>query len=171
MEYHGLLNDEELDDFLRFQEVSSNPTKIDYYVTSNYKDQNDFLKNGILKIYNQVLFLRMFKVKILLKYEDGFFIDKRWERVIDLFNAFRNSTAAIKLGDYQSFIKHDTMYSFVRGFNPKRMVDTSKAFDKEEARDLFLMIKEENYELFKSFYEAHFVKLIGGRFINDTARN
>lgn len=171
MEYHGLLKDEELDDFLRFQEVSSNPTKIDYYVTSNYKDQNDFLKNGILKIYNQVLFLRMFKVKILLKYEDGFFIDRRWERVIDLFNAYRNSTAAIKLGDYHGFIKHDTMYSFVRGFNPKRIVNTRKAFDKEEARDLFLMVKEENYELFKSFYEAHFVKLTGGRFINDTAGN
>ena len=172
LEYYGPMEDEELYNFLKMQDLKANPSKIDYIITAKYSSQNDFLENGLLKIFNQVLFLRRNRVKILLKYEDNFFIDKRWERVIDLFNCFMSSTLALNLDWFKRVIDFDNLYSFVRSFDDVVRYDKLKRFNKQEARELFLLVKETNYEVFKSFYEAHKVELIGGNFINDaTKRN
>jgi len=171
MEYLGPMDDEELFDLLKHQSLLTNPEKIDYNVTAIFSDENDFLKRGLLKIYNQVLFLRMTKTKILLKYDKNFFLDKRWERVIDLFNCFMASTLRLNREHFKRVINYDSLYSFVRSFDDVVRLDTVNRFNKEEARELFLLVKDTNYELFKSFYEAHKVQLKGGKFENDSTGN
>lgn len=171
MEYLGPMEDEELFDLLKHQTLLTNPEKIDYNVTANFSDENDFLKRGLLKIYNQVLFLRMTKTKILLKYDKNFFLDKRWERILDLFNCFMASTLRLNREHFNRVINYDSLYSFVKSFDDVVRLDKVNRFNKEEARELFLLVKDTNYELFKSFYEAHKVQLKGGNFENDSAGN
>lgn len=61
----------------------------------------------------------MKKIKISLKYEQGFFVDKRWERIIDLFNAFINTTVMLPQEHFNKVIKFDSLYSFVYSFEEK----------------------------------------------------
>lgn len=162
LQYRGVMDDEELYELLTSAEYCTNPKKIDYIVTASSYDENDFVEHYSTRIFFQALFFRMKRIKISLKYEQGFFVDKRWERVIDLFNAFINTTVLLPQEHFNRVIKFDSLYSFVYSFeeNPK----FKQPFSKDDARRLFSFVREKNYELFKQFYDCHTVKLVGGRF-------
>lgn len=112
----------------------------------------------------------MNRARILLKYEDGFFVDKRWERLIQLFNCYLSVTVGLKKEHFNRVINFDSLYSFARSLNDDRVTERN-LFTKQEARELFLLVKDTNYEVFKSFYEGHTVELKGGKFENDSAGN
>ena len=113
----------------------------------------------------------MNRARILLKYDNGFFIDKRWERLIQLFNCFLSVTLALRKEHFNRVIKFDSLYSFCRSLDDDVRTDSRHTFNKQEARELFTLVRETNYDVFKAFYESHTVKLIGGNFENDAGTN
>ena len=66
-------------------------------------------------------------------------------------------------------INFESMYSFVCNINEVTKYKTH-TFNLEEVRDLFQLVREKNYPVFKDFYEKSKVKLEGGQFINDSTR-
>ena len=52
LEYRGPLSDEELYDFIKSQDLKMNPEKIEYNITANFRNENDFLIRGLSQIYN-----------------------------------------------------------------------------------------------------------------------
>lgn len=162
LQYSGLMDDEELYELLMSEDYQTSPKKIDYIVTTSASDEDDFIENYVLKIFYQALFFRMRKLKISLKYEQDFFVDKRWERLLDLFNAFINATVVLPQAHFNRVIKYDSLYSFVCSFDEKARF--RHPFTKEDARQLFSFVRERHYELFRQFYDCHTVKLIGGNF-------
>lgn len=168
VEINGPLSDEELYTYITMGNLRTAPSKIEYNLTTKFKDEDDFVMNGLLQIYNQVLFLRMNKTRFLLKYEDDFFVDKRWERVIKLMNSFMSVTTRLGIQQFKYLIEKDTMFKFVRSFSENNIYKEYDMFTKSEARSIFSFVKEKNYEVFKAFYEANKVELKGGHFKNDT---
>ena len=150
---------------------NKNRLQIDYIVTSSSYGENDFIERFLQKIYNQAIFCRNNFIPLTLKYENDFFVDKRWERVIELINAFiRNMTmkkTSTKI--INRAINFESMYSFVCNINEVTKYKTH-TFNLEEVRDLFQLVREKNYPVFKDFYEKSKVKLEGGQFINDSTR-
>lgn len=82
LQHNGLMEPNLLKDFIDISRGTSIPRLLDYVVTSGCSSENDFLKNRLQEIYLQICFLRREKVKISLKYEDGFFSNPKWERLI-----------------------------------------------------------------------------------------
>lgn len=163
-EVNGLITDEQFAAVYENEKIKTSVKKIDYIVTKFYKDEDDFLKNGLLKLYNQVLFLRSHQTRILLRYENNFFVHKEWEDLIDLFNTFIKATKNPNIQKHsKEAYKYETLYSFI--FNS---IKSGRPINKEKIRNLFLLVYEENYDVFKAFYEGHSVELVGGEFINDT---
>lgn len=162
VQYRGVMEDEEIYELLTSKEYQTNPKKIDYIVTASASDENDFVEHYIIRIYFQALFFRMMKIKISLKYEEGFFVDKRWEKVLDLFNSYINTTVLLPEKHFNKVIKYDSLYSFVYSFEEKPKF--RQPFSKDDARKLFSFVREKNYELFKQFYDCNTVRLIGGNF-------
>lgn len=81
---------------------------------------------------------------ILLKYEDNFFQDKRWERLLEFLNFYSRARKDSNI--------RKTIYTFARqlyGLPKHRKYD----FEVEEVRDLFQLVREKNYDVFKMFYE------------------
>lgn len=166
LEFNGPLEDEELYNFVCEQDIIANPSKIEYVVTKKYSDENDFIENGLMKIYNQILFLRMKRAKILLKYEDNFFVDKRWERLIEFFNCFLIATLKVDDQTFLRAMEGDSLYRFAKSIKENTYYGIKDSFLKNEVRDLFRMVGEKNKEVFNAFYLSHRVKLEGGTFIN-----
>ena len=166
LQYNGLMNDEVLCDFIQKQKGTSIACQLDYIVTDNCKDEQDFIKNKLQILFRQIVFLREQRQKINLKYKENFFIDKRWERLIILFQYYLNNAISLSLERFNKMIKYDSLYGYA---------STLKEFDrykngvmlKSEARELFQLVREKNYECFKDFYECHTVKLKGGKFQNE----
>lgn len=172
LRYENIFNDEELVNLLRQGIINDNLKKIEYVITKSSKDENDFIENKLLKIYHQIMFFRMFKIRISLKYEDNFFIHKEWERLIQFFNCFINSTTSLDQKRFDYFINEDSLYSFACSIKKDGYgLYKRDIFHKDEVRNLFNLVREKNYEVFKEFYDCHLVKLKGGVLVNDTNRN
>ncbi len=166
LQYNGLMKDELLYDFIEKQAGTSIATQFDYFITSNSNSEKDFIENKLSILYKQIAFLRMKRKKVNIKYEQNFFTDKRWERLIELFQCYLNSTIKLPLERFNRVIEFDSLYRYAKSLQENPKIKT-RTFCKDEARDLFQLVREKNYGCFKDFYECHTVKLVGGNFQNE----
>lgn len=166
LQYNGLMNDEVLYDFVEKQKGTSIGSQLDYIVTKNSINELDFIKNKLHILFKQIAFLRMKRQKVNLKYEESFFTDKRWERLIDFLQCYLNSAIKITKEKFNRIIKYDSLYSYAWSLEENPRIKT-RTFSKQEARELFQLVRENNYECFKDFYECHTVQLSGGSFQNE----
>lgn len=166
MQYNGLMDDETFVEFIQKQKGMAYAKQLDYIVTKNLNSEEEFIIRVLPKIFKQISFSRMSKTKIVLKYDDDFFVDKRWERIIQLFNSYCNVAANAKKEIYERTIEKDTLFKFVSHFKDSSYLPKD-IFSKQEARELFFFVKEKNYEVFKDFYECSLVKLKGGELVNE----
>lgn len=151
IQYNGIMDEEAFKVFLSGSQLQSR--NLDYIVTASLSGENDFIKNGLPIIYKQLLISQMHKKRILLKYEDDFFQDKRWEDLIEYLNEYnkadvtRRSKVSKTLFYYTSHIlDKQSMYK------PR--------FSRDYIAELFEMVREKNYDVFKMFYES-----TGGDFV------
>ena len=148
LRYFGVMSDEVFKEFVNATYATH--VNMEYYVTFSCSDENDFIINRLPIIFNQVLNSQMSNSLIILKYEDGFFKDKRWERLIDYFNFYvRTRVKAHIPKTFFKFTKELFSFQYAR----------HKTFTIEEIRELFQLVREKNYEVFKMFYEQRGEKL------------
>jgi hypothetical protein len=166
IQYNNLFEDEVLNDIIKINPFAVK--KIWYNVTSTSFDENHFIKDNLSKIFRQVLFLRSRNIPILLVYDDNFFKDKRWERLIKLFNCYIKVNKAKKIMQpgFRDFSQDFTLFRYIKtkNFFKNPLEDW---FTLEEIRELFQLVREKNYETFKMFYESCIMELKGGK-IDDT---
>lgn len=164
LEFQGLIGDEALSEVVD-NIPNSRSKQIEYNITKNLSSQNDFFLKRLPKIYHQLLFCRDNRRFFSLKYDDNFFVDKRWERVIDLLNCYIRSAARSNLQNWTKYNSEDSLFKFCSSFDDHKYLKEN--FTKEEAKDLFVFVANNNYDLFKEFYETRQIKLKGGSFQYD----
>lgn len=164
LEFQGLIGDEALNEVVN-NIPNSRSKQIEYNITKNLSSQNDFFLNRLPKIYHQLLFCRDNRRFFSLKYDDNFFVDKRWERVIDLLNCYIRSAARSNLQNWTKYNSEDSLFKFCSSFDNHKYLKEN--FTKEEAKELFVFVANNNYDLFKEFYETRQIKLKGGSFQYD----
>lgn len=164
LEFQGLIGDEALSEVVD-NIPNSRSKQIEYNITKNLSSQNEFFLKRLPKIYHQLLFCRDNRRFFSLKYDDNFFVDKRWERVIDLLNCYIRSAARSNLQNWTKYNSEDSLFKFCSSFENHKYLKEN--FTKEEAKDLFVFVANNNYDLFKEFYETRQIKLKGGSFQYD----
>lgn len=167
LEYHGLMDNQVLYNLCNQNKRMAR--QIYYNIADGCSDENDFFIHRLRKIFIQTLFLRKSGVKILLKYDDGFFKTPELEDFIKLLNCwlsfqwFENSMP-----------RYQTLYHFCSK-NAQlhyqnwafKVVDVSIA----ETRQLFQYFRERDYSIFKMFYEWDSVIYEQGEFYNEWNRD
>ena len=139
--------------------------QIYYNIAYGCSNENDFFINRLSKIFIQVLFLRRQHIKILLKYDDGFFVTRELELLVQLLNCW------LSFYWQENFIPRcQSLYQFCAANTRKHY--TSWAFQNvtvpiEETRNIFQYIRENHYQLFKMFYELDSIIYKGGTFIDE----
>lgn len=172
LQYNGLMNNEFYLEFLQKNNSNSFSKNLYYNITYGLSSDNDFIEQRLPKIFKQILLSRSLNKKILLKYDDNFFIDKRWERLIYLFNLYcNNNTNNYKrqmIKGYRDFSNTFTLYRYVTtpNFLNNHYRNNKSYFSKDELVDLFQLVREKSYETFKMFYESCLVELKGGEIID-----
>jgi hypothetical protein len=104
-------------------------------------------------VFRQVVKARSHRVFFSLKYEENFFIDSRWERVLDLFNFYHNSMRHLPQAAYFKKIYRDTLFDFAKATYDDLPFYYRQAMTKQEIRELFAFVREENPALFEDFYK------------------
>ena len=167
LEYNGLMTDEVLFNLCKQNERMAR--QVYYNIAAGCSDENDFFIHRLRKIFIQTLFLRKSGIKILLKYDDGFFKTPELEKFIELLNCWLSFRWF-----EDSMPRYQTLYSLCR--KNSYLHYQSWAFQTitvttEEMRNIFQFFREKDYSIFRMFYEWDSVVYEGGQFVNEWNRN
>ena len=161
LRYDGVIDEDAFDDFVGYVREKSIYKQLDYYITASSMNQQEFLDKYIQRVFRQVVKARSYRVFFSLKYEENFFIDSRWEKVLDLFNFYHNSMKCLPQATYFNRISEDTLFDFARATYDDLPAYYAKAMTRQEIRELFAFVREEKPELFEDFYEFNVNKMEG----------
>lgn len=163
LEYNGLMTDEVL--YNLCVQNKRMARQVYYNVTHGCTDENDFLMHRARKIFIQTLFLRKSGIKILLKYDDGFFKTPELEKYIELLNCWLSFCYFEECHPrYQTLYRICALDSSMRYLTWAFRTITVTV---EEMRSIFQFFRERDYPIFKMFYEWDSVIYEGGHFINE----
>ena len=154
LQYNGILTTQYIKELLENRLSSGAQRQIIINVTKNI-DYNTFITTGCLQVLKSILDLRRYRLVFPLKYDRTFFIDKRWEKVLDLI-IFFNTHIRNNLSNETYFtqkVPYETFYSCIKKEINKAKYGYSSYISKELAQNIFQFVRENNYELFKMFYE------------------
>jgi hypothetical protein len=153
LRYEGVIDKDCYRDFVGILREKSIYKQLDYYITMSSANQEEFIEKYIQQVFRQVVKARSYRVFFSLKYEESFFIDKRWERVLDLFNFYHNSMRHLPQSTYFKKIYKDTLFDFAKATYDDVPFYYRQAMTKQEIRELFTFVREENPALFEDFYK------------------
>ena len=165
--FHGFIENDILVELVTKYRAFSR--QIYYMVDEGCSSEKEFLEDRAMKIYKQVLFCRKSNIKILLKYNEGFFKTPELENYVRLLNYYSNA----KLLD--NFLPTtQTLYKFCSSAQVTQnnlLLKYKKLVSQDDMRDIFKYFRIHNYELFKLFYEWDKVTYKGGEFVNGWTGN
>ena len=153
LRYDGVIDDDCFDEMIGINRERAVYSQLEYYVTATSRDEKEFLDKYIQRVYRQVVRSRTYRVFFSLKYEENFFSDKRWERVIELFNFYHNSMKQLPKSIYFKKIANDTLFDFAKSVYDELPPWFKKEINKQEMRELFHFVGENIPSLFEDFYE------------------
>lgn len=162
LRYDGVIDDDAFNEWVGTCRQRAVYKQMEYHITAPWYEADHFVKDLLPKIFRQVIISRSYFVFFTLKYDEGFFPDARWEQVIRLFNFYHNSYANQPRARWIQKITDDTMFDFASACDTIPRKWYTDAMSKEEVREVFAFVREQNYPLFKDFYECSARKL-GGR--------
>lgn len=157
--YLGFMPHSVLKEYVKLDCDKAAFTQMSYNVTRGCSSENDFLVNLLPQIFRQVLISRTFGAYFSLIYDEGFFVDRRWERVLDLFHLYLRSGASCI---DRTLVPRNTLFDFCKNMDYTIYKKTERTMEKKEARELFRFVQEQNPALFKDFYECSYNSLKGG---------
>lgn len=131
----------------RSKQISINPTANITY--------EDFITTGIIDLFKSLLDLRRCGIVFPLTYDKGFFADSRWAEVMELIYQFNNSALSKKYDNdyFTRQVPYQTLYSYMKWFVSTEHKYGYTTRRKDRANRIFQFVRENNYELFKMFYE------------------
>ena len=140
-------------------------SQMEYFVTAPQYTENQFTQVILPQIFRQVIISRSFRVFFSLKYDEEFFSDKNWIQVLRLINFYMNSMSGIPVSQYIMKDYDDTMIAFAQASNTRRdrlNRHYADSMTRQEIRNVFAFVRENNYNLFKDFYECS-ARSLGGK--------
>lgn len=161
LSYHGIIPDDAYLELVGRCRERACYTQLEYNVTDGSYGEDEFIKTLLPKIFKQVIISRSYKIKFSLKYDEEFFKDPRWGRVIDLLGFYQTSYTSVPIAAYIRKIPNDCLIDFARAMPEVYLFNKHKQITKPEVRELFYFVKEKNPELFDMFYHCNFESLGG----------
>lgn len=155
LRYDGVIDDDSFEEFVGTCREKSIYRQLDYYITASSVDQTEFLSKYIRQVYRQVVKSRSYRVFFTLRYEEDFFFDKNWEKVIRLFNFYHNSLKGLPQSVYFNKIGKDTLFDFAKSCYNDLPFYYRQAMTQNEIREIFAFVRDNNPELFDDFYHLN----------------
>ena len=162
LRYNGVIEDDAFNEWVGSCRQRAVYSQMEYHVTPSWYEPNDFIENLLPKIFRQVIISRNYRVFFSLKYDEGFFPDRRWEAVIQLFNYYHNSYANEPESSYFAKISDDTLFDFAKSTSDNPFARYGEVFTKSQIREIFAFVRQNHYSLFTDFYECS-AKKLGGK--------
>ena len=161
LRFDGVMDNDTFNEWIGSCRQRAVYSQMEYHITAPWYEPNEFIETELPRIFRQVIISRSYRIFFSLKYDEGFFPDRRWEDVIRLFNYYHNSYSSEPQTKYYNMIANDTMFNFAKNCQERPHAYYGDVFNINQIRELFAFVREYNYPLFKDFYECTAEKLGG----------
>lgn len=161
LRFDGVMDDDTFNEWVGTCRQRAVYSQMEYHITPSWYEPNEFITNQLPRIFRQIIISRSYRIFFSLKYDEGFFPDKRWEDVIRLFNYYHNSYSNEPQTRYYNMIANDTLFDFASNSQKVPAAYYGDVLNKDQIRELFVFVREQHYPLFKDFYECTAEKLGG----------
>lgn len=155
MEISKFLSDEDFVELISSSKKQN--TSLTKYRIQLPKSEEEF-KKKLIEIFKQVLYCSNQYKDILFTIESDSLLDNKWYELIILFNIYIRGCSLM-----EGVVPN--LYGFCRKMRPREYMYPKGVMCQEEAREVFLFVKENHYELFRMFYECGKVELKGGKLL------
>ena len=167
LQYNGLFTTDEL--AILTEKPILGLRQLLYNFTYNCADEEDFLVRVLPIFYKQTLFLRSYKIKILLNIDTNFFKTKELLNLMKTIDCFYGK-------NHLEFIRphKQTLYNYC-AWRDRAYIETFPwqrfSVSQQEMREAFQYIRKKNYEVFDMFYSTPNVIIKGGELVNEWTAN
>lgn len=151
IQFNGIMTMPLIKEYIEVVRNTSSAIQSFYNISKN-TDYNNFITQDIVEVYKQVCFLRTNRTYFSLIYDEGFFQEPMWEKVIILINSFWNAPRSMHVNVVNRVNGYDSMYNFIKVYQAT-FSHARQIFTIDEVREIFQFVRKNNYELFKMFYE------------------
>lgn len=113
------------------------------------------IEHNINRVYRNIINLRTQRLVFPLIYDNSVFTDNSWKIVMDLIKAYNNHMlleSTYSSNYFSRVAPYETLYSYVKAVSKQYNINNS-AISVDSARNVFQFVRENNYALFKDFYE------------------
>ena len=129
---------------------------------SNVYTTNELINGGIQRIYRTIINLRSHRLVFPLIYNEARLVDNNWKMVMKLINRYNEHLVKGNDNEYFKRVEpYETLYSYcsaaIKQYHIKEPL-----LAKESIQSIFQFVRENDYDLFKDFYEYR-----GGEVKND----
>ena len=160
LHHNGLITNSYIPELMEVKEL--NTFKQASMNISNSYTSEELINGGIQRIFRTIINLRSHGLVFPLIYNENILVDNNWKMVMKLIARYNKH---LVIGYDQEYFRRvepfETLFSYCRAAMRQPRIKDS-LLSKESVQSIFQFVREENYDLFKDFYEYR-----GGEVRND----
>ena len=153
LQYNGLINESYISNLIEIEKEykTLKQTSINISDTFTYEE---LINGGIRRIFHNIINLRTQNLIFPLIYNEALLIDNDWKMVMKLIARYNEHLVKNRTKiHYRKYVEpYETLFSYYKNIIKTNAV-REPIFNKELVISIFQFVRENDYELFKDFYE------------------
>ena len=131
----------------------SNSWKYTSLNLKNYSEE-EILNSEINHLFRSMVNLRTRRIAFPLIYDENVFTNNEWKRVMKLIRYYAyHLVDSVNRSRYDLVEPYETMYSYMKNYLMSDQGKHNSFLTRENVKQIFQFVRENNYDLFKDFYE------------------
>ena len=159
--HQGLIDESYIPEITEVMQTSAAYQQLSVDLTNCYTNE-ELINGGIQRIFRNIINLRSYHIVFPLIYNENSLIDDDWRNVMKLIARYTQHLVVKRRSAFFNTVEpFETLYSYcyaaIKQYHIKEPI-----LEKESIQKIFNFVRENNYDLFKDFYEYR-----GGEIRND----
>jgi len=152
LQYNGLIDESYIPELLEVKKEFSTLRQTSVNINNLFTEE-ELINGGIQRIFHNIINLRTQRLIFPLIFNESFFNDNNWKKVMKLILRYNQHLVASAGSRYFKYTEpYETLYSYAKAAIKQYQID-EPLLTKESIQSIFQFVRENNYELFKDFYE------------------
>ena len=152
LQHNGLIDESYIPELVEIKKEFSTLKQTSININNLFTEE-ELINGGIQRILHNIINLRTQHLIFPLIFNESFFINNNWKMVMKLILRYNQHLVVSAGNKYFKYTEpYETLYSYAKAAIKQYQINES-LLTKESIQSIFQFVRENNYELFKDFYE------------------
>ena len=150
--HHGLIDESYIPELIETRQQSTAMHQASVDIRNLYSN-DELINGGIQRIFRNIINLRSYNLYFPLIYNENCLIDPEWKTVMKLICRYNQHLIMSADAQFNTYTEpYETLYSYAKAAI-KQFQIKEPLLEKESIQSIFQFVRENDYNLFRDFYE------------------